>query len=103
MCACDGIVDADECAANGRGQDTSSDATCTPPGFRYRCGPIFCITGTPFSEFCVRHTGTGEQAYACQNAFDFSCSEVSCAPTAKCDPHGCACNPIAGGARLDCP
>lgn len=103
VCGCDGIVDGDECAANGRGQDTSTDATCNTPGFRYRCGDSFCITGTPFSQFCVRRTGTSEQVYACENSFDFQCAEVSCGADAGCAFHGCTCTPLSGGGLLDCP
>jgi hypothetical protein len=100
VCSCDGTVDADECAANGRGQDLSAEAACTTPGFRYRCGGLYCVTGVSFAEFCVKRTSFGEDIYACENAFDFSCSTPACT---GCDPHGCACATIPGGAMLTCP
>jgi hypothetical protein len=104
VCACDGVTDAHECEANGRQQDTSSAAQCNPPAFGYRCGDVFCVTGTPFAEFCVRHTSAaGAPTYSCENAFDFQCVAVSCGADAGCNPHGCTCSPLSGGALLDCP
>jgi hypothetical protein len=103
VCACDNLTNDNECAANGRGQDTSIDANCMLQAGTYRCGDVYCLNAQPaFQEFCIRHGGDVTPTYSCELTSSFGCVEDWCSD-AGCAFGACACSTIPGGARLDCP
>lgn len=106
VCACDGTTYANECSANESQVDTSTDTSCLPPvqGYSYLCGYAWCVppSGVVYSEFCVRRGNGGELTYSCSDSWAFSCGVAECTG-ASCMFGSCTCQPIDGGALLDCP
>lgn len=66
VCACDGNVYADPCAAQEAGFDVSYLGGCTAPTGTFACGYLFCESETEYCEAILSDVPTLPHTYACR-------------------------------------
>lgn len=107
VCACDGMVYSNDCAAATAGVDISTISSCPPPMVtQFQCGHIFCDTMTQYCHKTTADVFNTPDSYSCV-ALPNSCTGL--APSCDCIGDVCgapipgACEPSGGGFKVTCP
>lgn len=103
VCACDGMIYDNACAANAAGVDVAISGNCTAPAGMFPCGERFCALGKQYCQFSLSDVGNEPDTTACL-PLPAGCGPMpSCACLAN-EACGKMCSPSKGGGlTLTCP
>ena len=87
ICACDGSVAGNECAAQSGGSDVNGKGGCKPPQAMFACGQIFCSVAQQYCERATSDVGGWPDSYSCKTL------PAACATAPSC---GCLMNEPCG-------